>query len=42
MAKKILLVDDEPLIIKGLKFSLEQDGYEPIPRPTARRRSQIP
>ncbi|HWQ57905.1 MAG TPA: response regulator transcription factor [Clostridia bacterium] len=28
MAKKILLVDDEPLIIKGLKFSLEQDGYE--------------
>jgi len=28
MAKRILLVDDEPLIIKGLKFSLEQDGYE--------------
>ena len=28
MAKKILLVDDEPLILKGLKFSLEQDGYE--------------
>ena len=28
MAKKILLVDDEPLILKGLKYSLEQDGYE--------------
>ena len=28
MAKLILLVDDEPLILKGLKFSLEQDGYE--------------
>lgn len=23
----ILIVDDEPLIIKGLKFSLEKDGY---------------
>lgn len=28
MAKRLLLVDDEPSIIKGLKFSLEQDGYE--------------
>lgn len=28
MAKRILLVDDEPLIVKGLRFSLEQDGYE--------------
>lgn len=28
MAKRILLVDDEPLILKGLKFSLENDGYE--------------
>ncbi|MDD2648097.1 MAG: response regulator transcription factor [Eubacteriales bacterium] len=28
MSKRILLVDDEPLIIKGLRFSLEQDGYE--------------
>ena len=28
MAKKILLVDDEPLILKGLKYSLEQDGYQ--------------
>jgi len=28
MARKILIVDDEPLIVKGLKYSLEQDGYE--------------
>ena len=28
MAKRLLLVDDEPAITKGLKFSLEQDGYE--------------
>ena len=28
MAYRLLLVDDEPLILKGLKFSLEQDGYE--------------
>ena len=28
MAKRILLVDDEPLILKGLKFTLEQEGYE--------------
>jgi len=28
MAKRILLVDDEPLIIKGLKYTLEQDGFE--------------
>lgn len=28
MAKRILLVDDEPLILKGLKFALEQDGYQ--------------
>ncbi|NLE19694.1 MAG: response regulator transcription factor [Clostridiales bacterium] len=28
MAKRILLVDDEPILIKGLKFTLEQDGYE--------------
>ena len=28
MPKRILLVDDEPLILKGLKFSLEQDDYE--------------
>ncbi len=28
LPKKILLVDDEPFIIKGLKRSLEQDGYD--------------
>ena len=25
---KVLLVDDELLLVKGLKYSLEQDGYE--------------
>lgn len=28
LAIKLLLVDDEPLILKGLKFSLQQEGYE--------------
>jgi DNA-binding response OmpR family regulator len=28
MSKRVLIVDDEPLIVKGLKFSLEQEGYE--------------
>ena len=28
MGKHILLVDDEPLILKGLKYTLEQEGYE--------------
>ena len=28
MARKLLLVDDEPLILKGLKYALEHDGYE--------------
>ena len=28
MACRILIVDDEPSIIKGLKYSLEYDGYE--------------
>ena len=28
MAKRILVVDDEASIIKGLKYSLVQDGYE--------------
>lgn len=28
MAYKILVVDDEKLIVKGIKFSLEQDGME--------------
>jgi two-component system, OmpR family, response regulator VicR len=30
LAKRILLVDDEPLIIKGLKYTLEQEGYETL------------
>ncbi len=39
MARKILLVDDEPLILKGgLKYSLEQDGYLTDSRWTARKR----
>lgn len=28
MAKKVLVVDDEPTIVKGLSFSLEQDDME--------------
>lgn len=28
MAKKVLVVDDEKLIVKGVRFSLEQDGME--------------
>ena len=28
MARKVLVVDDEKLIVKGIRFSLEQDGYE--------------
>lgn len=28
MARKVLVVDDEKLIVKGLKFSLEQDDME--------------
>ena len=28
MGKRILVVDDEKLIVKGLRFSLLQDGYE--------------
>lgn len=27
MTDRILIVDDEPALLKGLKFSLEQDGY---------------
>lgn len=30
VAKKILLVDDEPLIVKGLKYTLEKDGFETL------------
>lgn len=28
MGKKVLVVDDEKLIVKGIRFSLEQDDYE--------------
>ena len=28
MAKKVLVVDDEKMIVKGLRFSLEQDGMD--------------
>lgn len=28
MNKKILVVDDEKIIVKGIRFSLEQEGYE--------------
>ena len=28
MSKRILLVDDEPLILKGLRYTLEQEGYD--------------
>ena len=28
MAKKVLVVDDEKLIVKGIRFSLEQEGFD--------------
>lgn len=28
MAKRILIVDDEPMILKGLRYTLEQESYE--------------
>ncbi|MBR3734675.1 MAG: response regulator, partial [Lachnospiraceae bacterium] len=28
MAGKVLIVDDEKAIVKGLKYSIEQDGLE--------------
>ncbi len=28
MSNKVLVVDDEKLIVKGLKFSLEQEGFK--------------
>lgn len=28
MSGRILVVDDEPILLKGLRFSLEQEGYE--------------
>ena len=28
MGQRVLVVDDEKLIVKGIRFSLEQDGME--------------
>ena len=28
MAARVLIVDDEKLIVKGIRFSLEKDDYE--------------
>ena len=28
MATKILVVDDEKVLVKGIKFNLETEGYE--------------
>ena len=28
MSKRVLVVDDEKLIVKGIRFSLEQDDME--------------
>ena len=30
MSEKILVVDDEKLLVKGIKFNLENDGYEVV------------
>ena len=32
---KILVVDDEKLLVKGIKFNLENDGYEVVTAATA-------
>lgn len=32
MSRKVLVVDDEKLIVKGVRFNLEQDGMEEIGR----------
>lgn len=29
MAKKILIIDDEPLIVESVSYNLKQEGYEP-------------
>ena len=29
---RILVVDDEKLLVKGVKFNLENEGYEAFPR----------
>ena len=28
MSRRVLVVDDEKLIVKGIRFSLEQEGME--------------
>ena len=28
MSRKVLVVDDEKLIVKGIRFNLEQDGMD--------------
>ena len=30
MSMKILVVDDEDLLVKGIRFNLQNDGYEVI------------
>jgi DNA-binding response OmpR family regulator len=35
---KILVVDDEKLLVKGIKFNLESEGIRWTPPLTARRR----
>ena len=32
---KILVVDDEALLVKGIRFNLQQEGYEVITAATA-------
>ena len=34
MAKKVLVVDDEKLIVKGIRFSLEPVSYTHLTLPT--------
>lgn len=36
--KRALVVDDEKLIVKGIRFSLEQDNMQVTVRMTARKR----
>lgn len=39
---KILVVDDEKTLVKGMKFNLENEGYEVSAPMTARRRWSWP
>ena len=38
MSRKVLVVDDEKLIVKGIRFNLEQDGMEEKKRLRRQRR----